>query len=429
MLANVGTHTISGAICTIGNDQNDWSSVYRLFEKERVNINLLFEVIQNEVKRQYHKDEPILAFIDDTLLKKTGKKVHGTSWKLDPLGPKFTNNFVWAQRYMQISFAYPEKNNHCRGIPVSFIHCPVPKKPRKRATVEQIAEYKKLQKENCLPKKASNTIQEMENKITEKIIWIGDGGYTNQTVCRSIQHTYIGRLRKDAKLFLPPTEQNMSKGRKKYYGEKMDTPEVIRTSNLEWKEVKASTGNGEHLFKIKSLLNLRSKLTGEKNVKLLIVQPLRYRLTSKSKLLYRNPAYIICTDPNLSDEKILQYYLWRWEIELNFKDEKSLLGIDESHIWSKSSVETYPAFVSAIYGLFLLACKEYFGDEDKLIYPKWRSPKTVWRTSSNKYLSLFRNELMSSNINKSGFESPVEESLKPLLLQSLYKTIFTSANY
>ncbi|MDR2051685.1 MAG: hypothetical protein LBQ63_07950, partial [Deltaproteobacteria bacterium] len=38
---------------------------------------------------------------------------------------------------------------------------------------------------------------------------------------------------------------------------------------------------------------------------------------------YRNPAYLLCTDPDLPVERLLQAYLWRWEIELNFRDEKT----------------------------------------------------------------------------------------------------------
>lgn len=429
ILLNLGRHTISGSISAIGNDQKDWSSVYRLFEKERVNINILFKFIKSEVIKQYKDNEPVLAFIDDTLIKKTGKKVHGTSWKLDPLGPKFATNLTWAQRYMQISFAYPEQNNHCRAIPVCFKHCPVPRKPWRHATDEQIQEYKKLQKEFRLPKRASTIMTEMEQQIDKKIIWIADGGYTNQTVCRAVQNIYIGRLRKDAKLFLPPTEQNMSKGRKKYYGETIPTPEEMRTNELEWREIKASTGNGEHTFKIKSRIGLRSKLTGERNVKLLIVQPLRYRLTKKSKLLYRNAAYIICTDETLSDEKILQYYLWRWEIELNFKDEKSLLGIDESHIWSKKSVENYPAFVAIAYSLFLLSCKKCYGDNYVGTYPKWRSPKTVWRVSTGKLLSMLRVNFVSSNMNKSDFGDTLQNAPKPLLMTNLWHSMLSAVNY
>jgi hypothetical protein len=51
-----------------------------------------------------------------------------------------------------------------------------------------------------------------------------------------------------------------------------------------------------------------------------------YRLTKNGKLLYRKPAYLICTDPNADIREILQAYIWRWDIEVNFRDEKITLG-------------------------------------------------------------------------------------------------------
>ena len=48
----------------------------------------------------------MLAFaMDDTIARKTGKKIHGSAWKRDPLGPAFQTNLVLAQRYLQFSAA------------------------------------------------------------------------------------------------------------------------------------------------------------------------------------------------------------------------------------------------------------------------------------------------------------------------------------
>src|ERR1035441_3421783 len=59
---------------------------------------------------------------------------------------------------------------------------------------------------------------------------------------------------------------------------------------------------------------------------LLAIKPLGYRLRKGSKLLYRQPAFLICTDPQLDLTILLQAYVDRWEIECNHRDEKSLIG-------------------------------------------------------------------------------------------------------
>jgi len=42
-----------------------------------------------------------------------------------------------------------------------------------------------------------------------------------------------------------------------------------------------------------------------------IVLTRTFELTDGAKLLYRKPAYLICTDNELAIEKLLQAYLWR----------------------------------------------------------------------------------------------------------------------
>jgi hypothetical protein len=56
-------------------------------------------------------------------------------------------------------------------------------------------------------------------------------------------------------------------------------------------------------------------------VRVVVIAPVSYRLRQGSKLLYRPPAYLICTDPDLPLEPLVQEYLWRWDIEVNFRDE------------------------------------------------------------------------------------------------------------
>ena len=50
----------------------------------------LFEVIRKEVVIQNNKEpDYIYAHMDDTLLRKRGKKIFGAGWLRDPLGPPF----------------------------------------------------------------------------------------------------------------------------------------------------------------------------------------------------------------------------------------------------------------------------------------------------------------------------------------------------
>ena len=416
-MINFGRHTIAGALTSAGRQDVDWSAAYRLFERQRFDMKQLFNVPLKAVTDVLLPGVPFVASLDDTILRKTGQKVHGTSWKRDPLGPKFTTNFVWAQRWLQISAALPEPDGRCRAIPVDFHHCPSAAKPGKKANADELQEYRKQQKTMSITAQATARIAQLRSQIhsSRKLIISGDGDYTNRTICRSlpVNTTFLGRMRKDAKLFSLPDDIDGC-GRKRIYGEQLPTPEAMRKDDaIPWQEVKAVTGDKEHTFKIKIIPLVRSQLAGANNLKLIIVQPLRYRLNSKSKLMYRDPAYIMSTDHNLDAGKILQWYLWRWEIELNFRDEKNILGLNEAMIRTPEAVESWTPFAVCSYALLLLAGHAARKENRQIILPKWQKSTPQSRPSTNHYLSIMRQEIsgLSWNLNFDGFKECRDQTL------------------
>ena len=77
---------------------------------------------------------------------------------------------------------------------------------------------------------------------------------------------------------------------------------------------------------VKVLRNLYWRKAGpDLRLQLVVVKPLGYRLRKGSKLLYRQPAFLLCTDPELDLQTLVQAYVDRWEIECHHRDEKSFI--------------------------------------------------------------------------------------------------------
>lgn len=110
--------------------------------------------------------------MDDTIVRKRGRKVHGTGWKRDPLGPHFCTNFVWAQRFLQMSAALPDSEcqGRARAIPVDFVHVPSPSKPRKKAPPEAWREYRLKQEECRVGKVAVESLRQLREQVKERKI-------------------------------------------------------------------------------------------------------------------------------------------------------------------------------------------------------------------------------------------------------------------
>lgn len=220
--------------------------------------------------------------------------------------------------------------------------------------------------------------------------------------------TLIGRIRKDTKLYLPAVNQ-VGSGRKKIYGQQLPTPEQIRLSDdYPWQEVDAWAAGRMYKFNVKVIKSLKWRSAGPNStLQLMVIRPLGYRLTKSSKKIYREPAYLICTDNDLDIQKLLQDYLWRWEIEVNFRDEKTLLGCGQAQVRHPQSVERVPAFITAIYSLLHLAAHRSLKESNQnlLPRPKWYPKKEGQRHTTRDLINNIKAQawVRSIGINFSGF--------------------------
>lgn len=416
LLTYTGRATITGMLIAVGRQFVDWTAAYKLFrDSSRMNCDKLFEVATKVSLEQMDTNEPIVAHMDDTLLRKVGRKIHGTSWRRDPLGPAFHRNFIWAQRFIQISLSLHngnDLNSQSRAIAVDFHHCPGAKKPAKNCTEEDKAIYKRLSKQHNLSRqglerlKLIRTRLDQQGALTRQLYLSVDGSYTNETILKGLPEgiTLIGRVRKDAKFnYLPDCEK--TKGRNKKYGDPLPTPEQIRQAeDVSWQQTEGWAAGKKHVFNVKIIKGIKWRSAGQKHLlQLVIIRPLSYRLKTGGKLLYRKPAYLICTDNNLDIKTLLQAYLWRWEIEVNFRDEKTINGCGQAQVRNEISAAKVPQFVVATHAFIHLAQYIHSKVNPSLGLPraKWEQNKNGLRLSTNNILNNFRGCYVFEKIGKS----------------------------
>ena len=171
-----------------------------------------------------------------------------------------------------------------------------------------------------------------------------------------------------------------------------------------------SSGPGKmHRFRVKTLAPVLWKKAGPGYpLRLLVVAPVGYRLRKGSKLLYRQPAYLICTDPDLPLDLFLQLALWRWDIEVNHRDEKQIIGVGEAQVWSSLSVARQPALAVASYAMLLLAGERAFqGQQTRgaVRLPKWQHKDPQQRMSTQELLRQLRSEVWRYAIDHAQVDS------------------------
>ena len=238
--------TITSALEWLEQRQEDWSADYRLFSQAHWDSQDPFlPVFRQALASLACGRERVYTGQDDTLVRKTGRKIPGVTYARDPLSPPFQVNLVLGQRFVQTSLLLqpggPERP--WRALPVSFTHAPTPKIPQRPGPEEQAA-LEEVRKKHRLSIVALEPLHFCRRQLDLQpggaprwIIDVVDGGYSNRTFFRGLfpRTEAVARVRKDAKFraFLAPAQRQ---------GARKDGPDLptplasLQDPNLPWQQ-------------------------------------------------------------------------------------------------------------------------------------------------------------------------------------------------
>jgi hypothetical protein len=413
LLLNPGRNTITQSLVYGGLDDTDWSSAFKLFSRSKWDDTALFDAVIEETI-PYFEENYISVAVDDTKIKKTGKKIPGTGYYRDPLSPHFCNNLIYGHRILQFAALLPlykqlnlediKEDDHVhvsRGIPVSVTNVPAVKKPGRRASEQEKSEYLILKKKNNLSVAFVEKAIELRQRYDalgaqdKPLLILADGSFCNSKVYQAdLVNTYIAaRCRKDARLCFEDTTSS-----KRFYSKETFTPLSVRQDeNIPYIQTKLFVGKKLRKVKYKEIKDvLWQRGAKRRKQRLIVISPKPYKSYGQ-KQMYKQEAYILTNNYDLDAETIIQQYINRWEIEVNHRDEKNNLGLGQAQVWNPHSVEKVPSLLIAAYSIMLLASLKTYGPnrtEDYLPLPKWR--KGSVRPSCNDLVNQLRREMIGN---------------------------------
>lgn len=403
-ICGFGRKVIANTIIFLRRDQQDHSADYKLYSRSKWEVNGLFDPI---LKRCLHffTGEYIVVGADDTIIRKTGKKIPLANWRKDPLGPPFQANLVWGLRFLQFSVLLPLHSIFSgvfssRAIPIRFISAPSLKKPGKKASQEEREVYKKESKKYNLSTIFVEHIKALRESLDEmgvkdkKILAVTDASYCNKNTMKEVIDgvEILARCRKNIRLCLRAPK----KEKRRFYSKNSFTPEGFRKSNQHnYNKATLNYGGSQHTVRFLEIKNVYWQgATRRRAMRLIVLAPLPY--VRGGKRYYRDPGYLLCTDLNADILFLIQSYLDRWQIEVNFREEKTTLGVGQAQVWNEKSVEKQPSLVVAAYAALLLASVlvfEEFPQSQQGGEPLWRPPPK--RPTIRQLIGLLREQVLS----------------------------------
>jgi hypothetical protein len=429
LLVCLGRRTISRAICAQQRQFQSWASDYKLFSLSRWTPRSLFDVVLKLALDLVPQTQPVVVALDDTITRKTGHRIPNASTLRDPLSPPYHTNLVWALRFIQavLLICPADGIGAARAIPIAFNLAPPVAKPKKKKTPQasdtsnsvakkttdpEWKQYYQLRRQQGLSAQGALLIQEIRSRLDtiagfrQRLLWVVvDATYANLTVLSRLPErtVLIARTRKDIHLSaLPDTPSR--RGRRRVYGKDLATPEQMRKDDsIPWQHAKIFATGRYHQLRYKSVAPvLWRRGAQQRPLRVLIIAPLNYH--AHGHRLHRQPAYLLVTDPAADVVPVLQAYFYRWEIEVDQKDEKDLLGVGQAQVWSKRAVSHQPAFHVASYAMLLVAAIQCFGlhsTSPLSRLPQWRKRKPPLRLSAAQLIALLRADLDSLDASHS----------------------------
>jgi hypothetical protein len=334
------------------------------------------------------------------------------------LSPPFRANLLWGQRFLQASLLAAlyrlDAESAPRGLPLRFEEVPPVRKPGKKASPEAQAAYRRAQKAHNLSTAFVAMVQELRRDLDAQgfghktVIAVGDGSFCNQTTFRQpFERTVLlTRAAKNLRLCFP----YQGPGRRIYGQERFTPEEVYKDASRPWKEARIFHGGKYRRVRYKEVGEVLWPRGGRRRrLRLLVLAPTAYRKTKAGRCYYREKAYLLCDDNQVAAKALLQAYFDRWAIEVNHREEKSIVGVGQAQVWAALSVPRVPALLVASYSLLLLSALEAYGPKRTAAYeplPKWRRPAR--RPSCQDLISLLRRQLQARTFRQSSPSSSVD---------------------
>jgi DDE superfamily endonuclease len=339
-----GRRTVSSALRAMGLGQHkrfhryhrvlshaSWSSV----KASRVLLGLLVEMFVPE-------GAPLIVGIDETLERRWGRKIAAKGVYRDPVRSTHetfvkSSGLRWVCVMLLVEVPWA-----ARVWALPFISALA---PSERYAAQRGKQHKKI------TEWAWQLLLVLRRWYPRReIVAVADRAYASLKLldrCRKLCDpiTFVSRLRLDAALYEPaPPRRPRQIGRPRLKGERLpNLSAVSEDPNTVWKPTKIANwyGSEERVVEVASETAVWYS-TG------LFAVPIRWVLVRDPQAEFKTQA-LLCTDLDADPQKIVCWFVMRWQLEVTFQEMRRHLGFETQRQWSDMAIRrTTPALL----GLF-----------------------------------------------------------------------------
>jgi hypothetical protein len=387
---NLGRHTVTQILMSLGIIDGDWSGWYRMFSKGRYAEEKVARIFFRETLEHVPAHEPYVTGVDGVQIPRSSLKMAGTSWLKAPRTPVFKVGIHRAQRFVHISWLTPMEAGFSRAMPIRFLPAFPPK--AKPAAVRPQREWEA----GATGAQWVREELDAEGREQQLQLILADGSYDTLNFWQALPERTVLAVRtaRNRRLYYLP-EKHSGPGRPAQYGALAPHPCDWLHKGLSWQKREIPVRGKSILMKFQVLGPFVRE--GLPNIPLfLIVVKGMHRKVGKKKLRWkhRKPSFYLVSavhiagrwQLHLSIETLLAWLWQRWELEVAHREMKTGFGVGEKQCWNPLSTITSVQWSVWVYALLLLAAYRTWGLLSAPPIPSrwWHGAKrwsfnTLWR--------------------------------------------------
>jgi DDE superfamily endonuclease len=275
---------------------------------------------------------PLLVAIDDTLLHRLGRKVHGCFWHHDATANTHKAAVAWGNNWVVIGIV----------VQLAFMQRPVclPVLLRLwRPKRKHIAKDKPDPERPAKPELARELTDLLAARLgTLTIHTVGDAAYASgASRGLSARVTLTSRLRCNAAIYEPTPPRTGKQGRPRKWGQRLPSLAAIATdAATSWTAAAVRRYGKTEPLMLAAIDCLWGPLGAETPVRVILVQD------GEKACGYQ--IALITTDQDATPAQIVERYADRWPIEVAYEDAKHVFGVGDARNRTRKAVERTAPF-------------------------------------------------------------------------------------
>ena len=279
------------------------------------------------VERFCDPDAAVLVSVDDTLLRRRGRKIHGCFWHHDATANNAGTATAWGNNWVVVGVVVRLpflERSVC--LPVLFRLW----QPRRKHLAKGQPDPERPGK----PELARELIDMLARRLPgRRLHVVGDAAYATEAWRRlpgSV--TVTSRLRSNAALYAPAPERTGRRGRPRKWGQRLGSLSRIATGpTTQWQDHEVRRYGKTETLKLAVIDCLWGPLGPD--------TPARTIIAHDASKQSGYQIALITTDLDASPAEIVERYADRWPIEVAFEEGKELFGVGHARNRTPKAVE------------------------------------------------------------------------------------------